>query len=140
MPDRAVTFSIVNAIAVDHLDALLAELDRQEFQVVRLDGRGATDKDTFLARADTDLPRPDDLHPHNWDALADTLWNGLIDLAAAGHHQIAVVWTAANELARSDLQDFVTAVDVLVQVARDVEPSVIVCLVGDGPEYRHLGG
>lgn len=138
MPESPVTFSIVNAIAGDHLDRLLTELDQQGFHVVRFDGGGVTDKDTFLARAATDLPRPDDLHPHNWDALADTWWNGLLDLADAGHDRIALVWTATHELARHDLQDFVTALDVLVRVARDVEPSVIVCLVGDGPEYRRL--
>lgn len=137
MPDPP-TFSIINAVNADDLDALVGALGDQGFEVIRLDGRAVADKAGFLERADRDLPRPDDLHPHNWDALADTWWNGLVDLAEAGHDQIALVWTDADDLARADLETFLTAVDVLVRVAREVDPVVIVCTVGSGPEFRRL--
>ena len=129
------TFSFLNAVATDDLEELLRALSADDITPIRFDGSGVTDKDSFLARADTDLPRPEDLHPHNWDALADTLWNGL---ATAEGTMLAIVWTDAHEMAHGDLQDFLVAVDVLITAARSASVPVLLFLVGDGPGFRPL--
>jgi Barstar (barnase inhibitor) len=134
MPEQR-AFALINVVAATDLDRLVAALADEGYVAIVLDGSNITDKASLLAQADIDLPRPDDLHPHNWDALADTLWNGLVDAAA---DQLAIVWTGAHHLARSDLQDFLTAVDILARTARDVPKAVLIFLVGDGPEFRRF--
>ena len=108
MPDHA--FALVNTVATADLDRLLGILADDGATVVRFHGDGVTDKASFLTQADGDFPRPPDLHPHNWDAFADTLWNGLADM---GDGDIAIIWTDAHELARGDLQDFLMAVEII---------------------------
>jgi hypothetical protein len=129
------TFSFLNAVATDDLDDLLGALAADDITPIRFDGSGVTDKDSFLARADIDLPRPEDLHPHNWDALADTLWNGL---AATEGAMLAIVWTDADRMAHGDLQDFLVAVDLLVTAARSASVPVLLFLVGSGAGFRRL--
>ncbi len=135
MPDPV--FSLINCFASTALDHVTAALSDQGFAVVRFDGDGVTDKASFLERADRDLPRPADLHPHNWDALNDTLWNGLDDL---GQPAIAIVWTDAQQMVAGDLQDFLTAVDIMAGVARSVDASVLLVFIGDGPAFRRWPG
>ena len=137
-------FALVNCIATQDLERLTGLLERQDFLVIRLDGTNVTDKASFLKQAEADLPRPTDLFPHNWDALADTLWNGLFDLKA---NQVALVWTQAQRLAHGDLQDFLDAIRILSDVARQVMDgansfprplTMLLFLVGDGSEFRRL--
>ncbi|MGH3901191.1 MAG: hypothetical protein ACRDTA_23665 [Pseudonocardiaceae bacterium] len=84
------------------------------------------------------------MRPGNWDALADYLWNGRYDL---GHEQVALVWTDADQIVHGDLQDFLDGLRVLTGVADSVRQgasgssppiTLLIFLVGDGPEFRRL--
>lgn len=138
------TFSLVTAVAtVDgpNLAELLAERD---VHVLALDGGDATDKASALAMAQRDLPDVPDLMVHNWDALADYLWNVLYDVPT---DEVALVLGDAHVLAAHDLQTLLEFVGVVRDVARSVSDgsggfprhtTLRLFLVGDGPAYRPL--
>jgi hypothetical protein len=130
-----VAFRLVNALALADVEAVRADLDDQGFAIIDFDGSEVRDKASFLARADVDLPRPDDLHPHNWDAFADTLWNGLRD---AADDQLAIVWTHAERFVEADLGEFLMAVDVITTAARSVDKPTLLVLLGEGPGYAEF--
>ncbi len=137
-------FSVVNCIESAYSQSLFSLLAHQHYHILHLDGSKVVDKASLLLQTKNDLPPVDDLNPHNWDALADYLWNGLYDLKS---NAVALVWTDAHRLAGSDLQDFLNAVRIFSDVSRQVARgeggfprpmTLLLFLVGDGNEYRSL--
>jgi len=134
---------LVNCINQTALKELDTALQAWGFRVFTLHGDNITDKATFLAQVEKDLPLSAGLQPHNWDALVDCLWGGLKELADP---HVAIVWTHAQRLLDSDLQDFLIAVDSLTDVGRDVysgvgfahEMSLYIFVVGEGSNFRPL--
>jgi hypothetical protein len=51
---------------------------------------------------------------HSWDALSDSLWEGLYTSA---HRRVAIIWQGTGPMATSATSDFETALHVLADVA-----------------------
>ncbi len=85
------------------VDALLTDLRGSGFNVVSLDGSQATDAQTFHAAVKSALAFPD-YYGGNWDAFDECVAEVLFA------HPTALVWTAAQTLAESDLKTFGEAV------------------------------
>ena len=136
-------FTLVNCVAQIDLPQLQELLHSTGFHVIALDGKLVNDKASFLAQAEIDLPHVAGMRPANWDALADYLWNGLYEL---GEEQVALVWTDADQTVHGDLQDLMDALRVITGVADGVRDghgfprptTLLIFLVGDGPEFRRL--
>jgi hypothetical protein len=137
-------FALVNCIAQVDLAHLQELLHRRGFLIINLNGKLVRDKATLLAQAEADLPPVAGMRPGNWDALADYLWNGLHDL---DHDQVALLWTDADQIVHGDLQDFLDGLRVFTSVADSVRDgaagsprstTLLIFLVGDGPEFRRL--
>lgn len=136
-------FTLVNCVAQVDLPRLEELLRGAGFHVIALDGKLVNDKASLLGQAELDLPPVAGMRPANWDALADYLWNGLREL---GEEQVALVWTDADRTVHGDLQDLMDALRVLTGVADAIlegdgfpQPTtLLIFLVGDGPEFRRL--
>ena len=146
MPDdeEARAFRVVNCIAACDEPELRTLLAAQGFELLVLRGHGVRDKATFLDQVAADLPRTDGLQPHNWDAFADVLWNVLYDLP---HDRVALLWTDADVIVGSDLQDFVDALLAITGVARSVmsgegsfprQMTFLTFVLGAAPGYQRL--
>lgn len=138
-------FRLLNTLAQADLPRLLARLDAQGCRVLTVQGGHAVDKASFLHRVAVDVPGPEGMLPDSWDAFADYLWNSLYD---GGSDLVALVWTGAQAMAHNDLGDLLDAVRVMTDVARQVlttsagfprETTLLLFLVGEGPEFRRLG-
>jgi hypothetical protein len=143
-PDDGPAFSVVTCLASSDEEALRGILDRRGFSTFTLHGAGVHDKSGFLKQAAADLPTSEGMDPHNWDAFADVLWNVVYEADA---EQVGLLWTGADSLAHSDLQDFLDAVRGIIDVARSVmsgegsfprETTMLTFLLGSGPEFRRL--
>ncbi len=135
---------LINCVAHSDLDALDATLAEWNFRTLYLRGENITGKETFLARAETDLPTPIGLRPHNWDAFSDCLLGGLRELT---EDRVAIVWTDAHLMPSNDLQDFLIAMRIFTDVARVAntggaglshEVMLHLFLVGRGSSFRHF--
>jgi hypothetical protein len=141
--DYTPAFGPVNCVAQVDLARLREVLRRHGFAVIDLDGKAVRDKATLLAQAEFDLPPVEGMRPGNWDALADYLWNGLYE---SGEERVALVWTDADQIVHGDLQDLLDGLRVLTSVADSIREGVsfpqrttlLIFLVGEGPEFRHL--
>jgi hypothetical protein len=129
----------VNQSALEEVDATLRTWGMRVFY---LNGEGIIDKGTLLAQVERDLPMSAGLRPHNWDALVDCLQGGLNGLT---DERVAIVWTHADRLLESDLQDFLIAIRSLTDVARHVyaggaafphEMALYIFLVGASSNFR----
>jgi hypothetical protein len=123
------------------LTQLQQALERAGYRVLRLEGAEATDKESFLAQVERDLPMPEGLDPGNWDAFADCLWGGLRELDDG---RVAVVWTHAEVLLEHNLQTLLKAVGILTDTVRSVSTTeygfshdmlLRIVLIGDGPMF-----
>lgn len=104
------------------------------------------DKASLLARVEADLPMPEGLHPHNWDALSDCLWGTVTSLDA---DRVALIWDRTDVLAGADLEALITAATIIERLVDDVASpppgsrrSVILraFLLGEGPMFHSLAG
>jgi RNAse (barnase) inhibitor barstar len=134
----------VHCVHEDALDVLDRDLRRAGFAVVRLPGEDVTDAHGFHAAAKRAFAFPD-YYGHNWDAFNECF--GEVELA----HPTAIVWTAAERLADSDLKTFAEAI---AEFARfrdafaDPDPGSVdvsrptqieLFLVGRGAAFRRPG-
>lgn len=77
---------------------------------------GIVDRDTLLDGARTALPMSPPLQgTRSWDAFADSLWQGVVDLP---NSRVVVVWPNARAMATNDLAEFGVALEVFEDVAR----------------------
>ncbi len=90
---------IVSWVAWLSYPALQKVLALGGFQIIHLDGEEIVDRETFFARARRDLPLNPPEVRWSWDALSDSLWNGIGEL---GEGRVAVVWSHADELLAHD--------------------------------------
>ncbi|WP_435187758.1 barstar family protein [Streptomyces sp. bgisy126] len=115
MPEIHGGFHEVPAASVPEL---LAEAARRDVPVFTLSTGGRTDKEAFFRAVRETLPLdpPLSVTRHVWDALADSLWNGLHGLGAP---RAVVVWPDAGPVAEAH-GDYAIALDVL----RDLPPTL----------------
>jgi Barstar (barnase inhibitor) len=136
---------IVSCISSRSLDALRARLHEEGFKVYELDGRSIEDGDSFFAAIQDSLPFDPPISGRvHWDALSDSLWGGLAELAAP---RVAILWTGVERMLDHGLCDLLSAVDCLRDVAESVANAahgipqtvdLFVFLVGEGKSFRPL--
>jgi len=86
------------------------------FTVFVLPTVGIVDRASFFGAVRATFPLdPPLVGSHSWDALSDSLWEGLYTSTA---RRIAIVWQGTRAMATSASRDFETALDVLADVAR----------------------
>ncbi len=114
---------------------LVADLTAAGFDVRELDGRAVRDERSLVQALGPALSFPD-YYGGNWDAFVDCVG----DLAETADASIALVWTAANQLARSDLHAFTRAIHLILSTAESLALSEVafqleLIVVGDfGPQ------
>ncbi|MFJ7126897.1 barstar family protein [Streptomyces sp. NPDC098101] len=115
MPEIRGGFHEVPASSVPEL---LAEAACRGVPAFTLSTGGRTDKEAFFRAVRETLPLDPPLSTtrHVWDALADSLWNGLHDLDVP--HAV-VVWPDAGPVAEAH-GDYAIALDIL----RDLPPTL----------------
>ena len=75
------------------------------------------DKASFFTAVRATLPLVPALATDHWDALDDSLFEGLLELP---EDRIAIVWAGAREMRAKDHDAFSAAVQVLENVARSL--------------------
>jgi hypothetical protein len=136
---RMVDRDLVNCAPESDADDLRRALEAEGFALFVLDGAGASDQTSFLAAVDRDLPTSAGLTASNWDALVDVVEDGLSRLPA---DRLALVWRHAESLELSNLQDFLTAIQCLTDIAARLQArqdgrhrQVLIFLLGSAPNY-----
>lgn len=126
----------VYCVHEDASGTLDEDLRRVGFEVVALPGEQMTDASGFHAAAKQAFGFPD-YYGHNWDAFDECFSE--VEFA----HPTAIVWTAAERLAASDLKTFSEAVAQLTRfrdafASADATPrtQVELFLTGRGPAFR----
>ncbi|MCB9613172.1 MAG: barstar family protein [Sandaracinus sp.] len=102
----------VHLLEAEAIDARQRELSALGFALFVLPESGV-DGATFFDAARSTLP----LDPpvgSSWDALSDSLWEGLHQHPS---RRLAIVWKHTGEMAQQSPTDFALALDVLSQVA-----------------------
>ncbi len=75
---------------------------------------GAPDSwDTFVGSVRQVLPLDPPVHRGIWDALRDSLWEGLHELHT---EKVAIVWPDSGRLLRSDSAAYASAVELLTKL------------------------
>jgi RNAse (barnase) inhibitor barstar len=95
-----------------NIEAGVTDLEALGFEVVRLDGTGINDRESFH-REVAEVFRFPDYYGRNWDAFDECFG----ELEMAPH--LAVVWTDADQLATHDLKTFAEAVCMFNDHARE---------------------
>lgn len=97
------------------VDEVLREATKAGYATFVLPDRGIVDRETFFDAIRTTLPLDPPLtSSHSWDAMSDSLWEGLHTLPEKG---IVVLWPNSRTMADAAPADFVTAIEVLNDVA-----------------------
>jgi Barstar (barnase inhibitor) len=95
-------------------DVLAEQLRAQGWGVYVLPA-SMTDGEEFIVAAKAMLPLdPPLMSNDNWNALSDSLWEGLYE---SGHDRIAIVWPGSGAMAVGDRDSFENARAVLSLVA-----------------------
>jgi hypothetical protein len=106
------------------VDKQKRELANQGWRVFILP-TGIKDRKSFFNGVRTVLPLdPPIVSDRSWDALSDSLWEGLHNLDS---DKIAIIWPGAEEMANAQKEDFEIAASVLSDVSEllvDVEATV----------------
>jgi len=101
---------------IGHLDvdATRRRAEEADCTVFVLPGRGIVDRAAFFDAVRATFPLDPPIVGHRvWDALSDSLWEGLYTHPA---RRLAILWPNAQVMARSASEDFDTALDVLAHV------------------------
>ncbi|MFG3001666.1 barstar family protein [Streptomyces sp. NPDC048340] len=97
------------------MESIQDEAARQEIEVFTLSTGEGGDRDSFFRAAREILPMDPPLESsRSWEALSDSLWEGLFALSSS---QIAIIWRDADRHAEAALGDIQTAQAVLQDVA-----------------------
>lgn len=99
------------------LDVEAARLNAEQagFAVFVLPTTGIVDRSSFFDAVRMTFPLDPPLTgSHSWDALSDSLWEGLYTFSAL---RIAIIWQGTRAIATSASSDFEMALDVLSDVA-----------------------
>ena len=97
------------------VDRVRMAAERLGFRVFVLPTSGIGDRAGFFEAVRSTLPLDPPLVGSSiWDALADSLWEGLLQCEA---QRIAIVWQGTARMANADAAEFAMALDVLSDVA-----------------------
>jgi hypothetical protein len=123
---------------INHVDpfdnaAMRQQLEHSGYTVFILPETCAENRQTFFEAVRNSLPLNPPLRSDNWDALSDSLFQGLLDHPA---EQIAILLSTARPTA----PDFTTALEVPSDVALGLldpqttggKPKRVTLIIGDG--------
>jgi hypothetical protein len=97
------------------VEATLRQTELEGYATFLLPGSGIVDRASFFDAAREVFPlEPPLLGSHSWDALSDSLWEGLYAHPA---RRIAILWPHTRAMEVSALSDFETALSLLADVA-----------------------
>ncbi|WP_037366739.1 barstar family protein [Amycolatopsis orientalis] len=100
----------LSVVAELDLGELTRHASREGFRVLVLSGVGPGKK-SFFDQVETQLPTDPPLGKVNvWDALADSLWEGMRCLP---EHKLLLVWLDSKEFADNSPDEFAVALSVL---------------------------
>jgi hypothetical protein len=94
----------------DELARVIAELEYDGARVFVLPETIHDKRSFFDAAQSLPLNPPLVRHRDNWDALSDSIWGGIGDVAS---DRVGIVWPSASVMARSDPEGYAVAIDVL---------------------------
>ena len=143
MNNNPFSFSVVSCVNVQSLGELHSYLQQDAYRVFELNGKTVSNSESFFEEVKRVLPLDPPLSG-SWDAFADSLFGGIDDLACP---RVAIIWDDSESMVMAALGDFLTAIDCLFQVARDVATKefgvsvptkLLVFLVGSGESYKYL--
>lgn len=122
-------------LSEERLEWLRAQLSQEGYRIFDLDG--IANESDFLRVIKDRLPLNPPIYSGNWNAISDSLFEGLIDLP---EKKIAIVWNRAHTLMNSDLENFTLAVLVFSEVAALIpkysEKTFRTFLVDDGQYFQ----
>jgi hypothetical protein len=94
------------------------EASRRDTPVYTISTSGQSGRDAFFDAVRRALPLdPPVASSRSWDALSDSLWQGIYSLGA---HQVVILWPDSSPLKDATPRDF----DVALSVLRDVADSL----------------
>ena len=132
-------YAVTTYVNQADLDQLLARFEGSDYRVFVLHGDAVASKAALFAQAEKDLPLPEDYRRiHNWSSFEDCLWNMVFNF---DEERMAFIWTHVEQMLVSGLEDFTTAADVLITLARRVYEKQIdlsVFFVGEGANFPAL--
>lgn len=97
------------------VDATQRQVEQAGYTTFVLPKTGIVDRASFFDAVRATFPLdPPLLGSRSWDALSDSLWEGLYTHAA---RRIAILWPSTRAMASSASADFETALNVLADVA-----------------------
>ena len=122
-----------------NVDEARREAERAGYNLFVLPATGVVDRASFFDAVRAKLPLDPPLESsRSWDALADSLWEGL---CAHESRRIAILWPGAVGMARTSAADFDRAMQVLADlvesladpVATQGNPKTVAILVESRP-------
>jgi hypothetical protein len=108
---------LIPAYGVHHrtdapLDQIVAALQAGDWPLYVLPG-APTDKEGFVAAVRDVLPLDPPVQSAHWDALSDSLWEGIHELRV---EKVAIVWPDSDRMRRANGEDYTTAVEILTDL------------------------
>ena len=101
-------------LGADNLEAVESQLRQDGWTVFRLDAN-IVDSVGFFASVRKTLPlNPPVVSDFCWDALSDSLWEGLLELT---DKRIAIIWPTASALSSQDPESFGHVSSILASVS-----------------------
>jgi Barstar (barnase inhibitor) len=99
-------------------DETIRDLENAGYVVLRFGVEGVGDTSTFFDAARAAFPLdPPVMSSNNWDALSDSLWEGLFRSSSS---RIAIVWLNAAVMAHAAPHEFAIALEVFADLARSL--------------------
>lgn len=112
--------SIINAADADRI---MQAATLEGWPIYQISTEGRSGRDAFFDAVTRSLPLDPPIHgSRSWDALSDSLWEGLF---SRNHDRIMVLWPDASTMAEESPGDFDTAISVLADVARLLADSTV---------------
>jgi hypothetical protein len=97
------------------IDAVVRDATQDGCAVYVLPGHAVIDRESVFKAIRASCPLDPPLHGNrNWDALSDSLWNGLYELE---QDCILIVWPDADALRRAAPDEHQVALEVLADIA-----------------------
>jgi hypothetical protein len=115
----------LNRIGTLDVDATRRQAEQAGYTVFVLPENGIVDRASFFEAVRATFPLdPPLIGSHSWDALSDSLWEGLYRHSA---RRIAILWPKTQFMASSAPADFEVALNALTDVANSLADPRATC-------------
>jgi hypothetical protein len=135
-------FALLNLIKQEDYELMVDTLQKQNFTILTMNGQDIYDESSFFTIVEDALPLDPPLNGMvNWDAFADSLWEGVLNL---NQKQVAIIWTDVEKVLNEGLKCLLKAMDIFSDTARGlyVEKThsvvLLIFLLGRGDSFKSL--